>query len=191
VWHEFSKLIMKSKPREFSVLIERDTEGYFVATVPALRGCHTQAKSMDQLMERVREAIELCLEVESEPVLPGHFVGVQRVTVWAMPKLPRRTGREVIKILQEHDFVVDRIKGSHHFVKHPDGRCTVVPVHAGETLGPGLLLQILKDTELEKSDLWWLRESADKQTRNQVTRHSYWKAEKLKHWKAEMAEEEL
>ena len=81
MWHEFSKLIMKSKPREFSVLIERDAEGYFVATVPALRGCHTQAKSMDQLMERVREAIELCLEVESEPVLPGHFVGVQRVTV--------------------------------------------------------------------------------------------------------------
>ena len=60
---------MKSKPREFSVLIEQDTEGYFVATVPALRGCHTQAKSMDQLMERVREAIELCLEVELEPVL--------------------------------------------------------------------------------------------------------------------------
>ena len=70
-----------------------------------------------------------------------------------MPKLPRRTGREVIKILEEHDFVVDRIKGSHPFVKHPDGRCTVVPVHSGETLGPGLLLQILKDTELEKSDL--------------------------------------
>jgi len=51
-----------------------------------------------------------------------------------MPKLPRRTGREIIKILEEHDFVVDRIKDSHHFVKHPDGRCTVVPVHAGETL---------------------------------------------------------
>ena len=81
MWHGFITLIMKSKPREFSVLIERDTEGYFVATVPALRGCHTQSKSMDQLMERVREAIELCLEVESEPVLPGHFVGVQRVTV--------------------------------------------------------------------------------------------------------------
>lgn len=81
LWHEFGKLIMKSKSREFSVLIEQDTEGYFVATVPALRGCHTQAKSMDQLMERVREAIELCLEVESAPLLPSHFVGVQRVTV--------------------------------------------------------------------------------------------------------------
>lgn len=50
--------------REFNVIIERDSEGYFVASVPSLRGCHTQAKSLDELMERIREAIELCLEVE-------------------------------------------------------------------------------------------------------------------------------
>ena len=50
--------------REFSVVIEKDEEGYFVASVPALRGCHTQAKSLDVLMKRIREAIELCLEVE-------------------------------------------------------------------------------------------------------------------------------
>ena len=48
--------------REFNVIIERDTEGYYVATVPELRGCHTQAKPLDALMKRVREAIELCLE---------------------------------------------------------------------------------------------------------------------------------
>jgi len=48
--------------REFNVIIERDTAGYYVATVPELRGCHTQAKSLDTLMRRVREAIELCLE---------------------------------------------------------------------------------------------------------------------------------
>jgi len=63
------------------VLIERDAEGFFVASVPALRGCHTQAKSLDKLMERVREAIELCLEVESEPFVSGEFVGFQRVAV--------------------------------------------------------------------------------------------------------------
>lgn len=63
------------------MLIERDAEGFFVASVPALRGCHTQAKSLDKLMERVREAIELCLEVESEPFVSGEFVGVQRVAV--------------------------------------------------------------------------------------------------------------
>ncbi len=65
--------------REFSVVIEKDEDGYFVASVPALRGCHTQAKSLDVLMRRVREAIELCLEVE-EP-LNTEFVGVQRVAV--------------------------------------------------------------------------------------------------------------
>ncbi len=65
--------------REFSVVIERDADGYFVASVPALKGCHTQAKSLDQLMKRIREAIELCLEVE-EPV-STEFIGVQRVSV--------------------------------------------------------------------------------------------------------------
>jgi len=49
--------------REFSVAIERDSEGYYVASVPALHGCHTQAKSLDQVMERIREAVELCLEI--------------------------------------------------------------------------------------------------------------------------------
>ena len=67
--------------REFDVLIERDAEGYYVATVPALHGCHTQARSLDQLMERVREAIELCVEVEGDAVPPLDFVGVQRVAV--------------------------------------------------------------------------------------------------------------
>ncbi len=65
--------------REFSVVIEKDEDGYFVASVPALRGCHTQAKSLDVLMKRIREAIELCLEIE-EPVT-NEFIGVQRVAV--------------------------------------------------------------------------------------------------------------
>ncbi len=52
--------------REFNVVIERDEDGYFVASVPELRGCHTQAKSLDVLMKRVKEAIQLCLEVVLE-----------------------------------------------------------------------------------------------------------------------------
>jgi predicted RNase H-like HicB family nuclease len=72
---------VKTMTREFSVLIEKDEDGYFVASVPALRGCHTQAKSLDVLMKRIREAIELCLEVE-EPV-STEFIGVQRVAVAA------------------------------------------------------------------------------------------------------------
>jgi len=67
--------------REFSVIIERDAEGYYVASVPALRGCHTQAKSLDQVMSRVREAAELCLEDQGESVEPLDFVGVQKITV--------------------------------------------------------------------------------------------------------------
>lgn len=65
--------------REFNVVIEKDEDGFFVASVPNLPGCHTQAKSLDVLMKRIREAIQLCLEVE-EPVT-NEFIGVQRVAV--------------------------------------------------------------------------------------------------------------
>lgn len=71
----------KSTPREFDVLIERDADGWLVASVPALRGCHTQAKSQDELMVRIREAIQLCLEAEGAPPVQLDFVGVQRVRV--------------------------------------------------------------------------------------------------------------
>ncbi len=68
-------------PREFNVIIERDAEGYYVATVPELRGCHTQAKSLDTLMKRVREAVDLCLEVQGDAPVASQFVGVQRIMV--------------------------------------------------------------------------------------------------------------
>ena len=67
--------------KEFNVVIEKDEDGYFVSSVPALRGCHTQAKSLDVLMKRIKEAIELCLEVE-DPI-SNQFVGVQRIAVMA------------------------------------------------------------------------------------------------------------
>ena len=65
--------------RDFNVVIERDTDGYFVASVPTLLGCHTQARSLDELMSRIQEAIELCLDVEGEPFEELEFIGVQRV----------------------------------------------------------------------------------------------------------------
>ncbi len=68
-------------PRDFDVVVEQDEAGYYVASVPALPGCHTQAKSLDDLMERVREAIALCLEVDDVPEQRLNFVGVQRVSV--------------------------------------------------------------------------------------------------------------
>lgn len=69
--------------RQFDVIIERDSAGYYVASVPALPGCHTQARSLDELSERIREAIELCLEVQGEPAEQLDFIGVQRVTIAA------------------------------------------------------------------------------------------------------------
>jgi predicted RNase H-like HicB family nuclease len=68
--------------RDFTVIVERDDEGYYVASVPSLRGCHTQARSLDELVERVQEAIAVCLE--DDAALPAlEFIGVQRVTVSA------------------------------------------------------------------------------------------------------------
>ena len=68
--------------REFTVVIERDEEDYLVGSVPSLKGCHTQAKSMDELLERMKEAIQLCLEVQGEEATePLELVGIQRVAV--------------------------------------------------------------------------------------------------------------
>lgn len=70
-----------------------------------------------------------------------------------MPKLPRPTGKELITALAKVGFDVIRVRGSHHFVRHQDGRAAVVPVHGGETIGPGLLNKILRDCEVNADDL--------------------------------------
>jgi predicted RNase H-like HicB family nuclease len=67
--------------RKFTVLIEQDEAGYLVATVPAFRGCHTQAKSLDTLMKRVREVIALCLEEEGDDAAALELIGIQQVSV--------------------------------------------------------------------------------------------------------------
>jgi len=72
-----------SVPRQFDVVMERDAEGFYVASVPQIRGCHTQARSLDEVAKRIREAISLCLEVEGAPQQELEFVGIQRVTVAA------------------------------------------------------------------------------------------------------------
>lgn len=69
-----------------------------------------------------------------------------------MTKLPRVTGKEIIAALQKTGFKVVRTKGSHHFLRHDDGKATVVPVHAGETIGPGLLSKILRDCEISREN---------------------------------------
>ena len=69
-----------------------------------------------------------------------------------MTRLPRITGPEIVTALRKAGFEVARIKGSHHFLRHADGRGTVVPVHSGETIGPGLLTAILRDCEIERDE---------------------------------------
>ena len=70
-----------------------------------------------------------------------------------MTKLPRLRGQQLIAALRKADFQVIRVKGSHHFLKHADGRCTVVPVHRSEVIGPGLMSQILRECDMTRDEL--------------------------------------
>jgi predicted RNA binding protein YcfA (HicA-like mRNA interferase family) len=67
--------------------------------------------------------------------------------------LPVIDGKQMLAALKKAQFEVIRIKGSHHFLRHVDGRVTVVPVHAGEDIGPGLLTKILRDCDLSREQL--------------------------------------
>jgi predicted RNA binding protein YcfA (HicA-like mRNA interferase family) len=69
-----------------------------------------------------------------------------------MTALPGVTGKNLLAALRTAGFAVVRTKGSHHFLRHPDGCTTVVPIHAGETIGPGLLSKILRDCELSREE---------------------------------------
>jgi predicted RNA binding protein YcfA (HicA-like mRNA interferase family) len=74
-----------------------------------------------------------------------------------MTQYPSLTGKQLIALLKKKGFLSIRQKGSHLFMQHPDGRATVVPVHSGETIGPGLLSKILKDVEMTKDELIKIR----------------------------------
>jgi predicted RNA binding protein YcfA (HicA-like mRNA interferase family) len=69
-----------------------------------------------------------------------------------MSEFPSVSGKDLLKFLKKEGFDVSRVKGSHHFLKHLDGRCTTVPVHKNENIGRGLLLKILRDCEIDKKD---------------------------------------
>ncbi len=70
-----------------------------------------------------------------------------------MSKFSDVRGKALIAALKDAGFLVQRVKGSHHFLQHPDGRTTVIPVHSDESLGPGLLAKILRDVKLTRSEL--------------------------------------
>jgi predicted RNA binding protein YcfA (HicA-like mRNA interferase family) len=76
-----------------------------------------------------------------------------------MSKLPALTGKELVSLLKKAGFVVERQRGSHIFLRHIDGRATIVPVHYGETIGAGLLSKIIRDTDMTRDDFLRLLES--------------------------------
>lgn len=65
----------------FTILIEKDEDGIYIASVPALRGCHTQANTVEALLPRIKEAIELCLDIENDELVQNEFIGVQQIEV--------------------------------------------------------------------------------------------------------------
>ncbi len=73
--------MQKKKILNFTVIIEKDEDGYYVGYVPSIKGCHTQGRTLDELIKNIKEAIELCLEVEKN-IEPEKFVGVQNVEVY-------------------------------------------------------------------------------------------------------------
>jgi predicted RNA binding protein YcfA (HicA-like mRNA interferase family) len=70
-----------------------------------------------------------------------------------MSTFPAVTGAQLVKALRRLGFEVIRVKGSHHFLRHADGRCTVVPAHRGEMVGKGLFAQILRDCDVTREEL--------------------------------------
>jgi len=72
---------MQQKLLNFTVLIEQDEDGIYVANVPDISGCYTQGRTVEQAMERIREAIQVCLEADDEEILPMKFIGIQQLEV--------------------------------------------------------------------------------------------------------------
>ncbi len=66
---------------EFSVIIEKDNDGWYVASVPEIPGCYTQAKTIPEVLERIKEAIEVCLEADNSDIKPMKFIGIQRIEI--------------------------------------------------------------------------------------------------------------
>jgi len=72
---------MEKQIMDFTVIIEQDEDGIYVASVPEIQGCHTQGKTLEEVLERIKEAIEVCLESDAEEVIPMRFIGIQKVQV--------------------------------------------------------------------------------------------------------------
>ncbi len=72
---------MEKEILDFTVLIEQDEDGIYIAKVPEIEGCYTQGRSIEEVIRRIKEAIEVCLEGDNEEIIPLKFIGIQKVQV--------------------------------------------------------------------------------------------------------------
>lgn len=72
---------MKAKHLDFTVFIERDEKGIYIAKVPDIPGCYTQGKTIAQVLDRIKEAIDVCIEAEAQEIKPLQFIGVQKISI--------------------------------------------------------------------------------------------------------------
>jgi len=72
---------MEKEKIDFSVFVEQDEDGIYIAKVPELEGCYTQGKTLEETIQRIKEAIEVCLEADKEEVNPMRFIGMQKIQV--------------------------------------------------------------------------------------------------------------
>ena len=76
---------MEKNILDFTIIIEQDEDGAYVAKVPEIDGCYTQGKTLNEVLERIKEAIELCLEADNEEVNPLKFIGIQKIQIEKKP----------------------------------------------------------------------------------------------------------
>ncbi len=76
---------MEKNILDFTIIIEQDEDGVYVAKVPEIDGCYTQGKTLNEVLERIKEAIELCLEADNEEVNPLKFIGIQKIQIEKKP----------------------------------------------------------------------------------------------------------
>lgn len=72
---------MEKQVLDFTIIIEQDEDGIYVAKVPEVQGCYTQGKTLEIVLERIKEAIEVCLEADRDEVNPMRFIGIQKIQV--------------------------------------------------------------------------------------------------------------
>jgi predicted RNA binding protein YcfA (HicA-like mRNA interferase family)/predicted RNase H-like HicB family nuclease len=138
----------------FTAIVERDIDtSLYVGYVPGFQGAHSQAETLDELQENLREVIEMLLEDENL-VFETEFVGTQQIMVaWVVSNIPVLKPQEVVRLLENMGFVEVRQRASHKQFRHEDGRGTTVPFHKGRDISPRLLRQIANDIGLNVEEM--------------------------------------